>query len=229
MTDITVPMLQDAVTKSLRSSVDQVLVDEINSLTDPIMQECYADNLICFGSVLEEGKYSLPQYLNAVRYVSYKLMGDNNEKAHRKTFPEKHVDWKARGIKKKRISNYIYAYNGGKMVMAMLRQAVIPTTILNAGKFQSALNVLCDIASDDKVLPKDRVAAADSLVRHLKPLEVATVAADAVVHSDDTIEQLAKIMHDMAKLSVDTIKSGQTTAHAVAAAPMTITQGTSNE
>ena len=227
MTDLTVPMLQEVIPKNLRSNVDQQLVDEINGLTDPIMQECYAENLVCFSTVLDEGKYSLPQYLNGVRYVSYKLMGLTNEKAHRKTFPDKHIDWKARGIKAKRISNYVYAYNGGKMVMAMLKQAIIPTTILNAGKFQGALNVLYGIARDKAVLPKDRVAAADSLVRHLKPLEVATIATDAVVHSDDTIEQLAKIMHDMAKLSVDTIKSGHTTAHEVAAAPMTITQGES--
>ena len=60
--------------KNLRSSITQEFLDKIEaSLGDSEVAEQVKENFIGYLSVLKTGKYKMDDYINAVKYVSYKL------------------------------------------------------------------------------------------------------------------------------------------------------------
>ena len=99
MGNLTVTELSDALPKQIRGKVSEDLVKVVNSLVqDPEMQEIYKENILSYTNVLSMGKFKLSNYLDAVRYVSFKLMGETNIKSYTKTFPAKYANWKQKGV-----------------------------------------------------------------------------------------------------------------------------------
>ena len=77
---------------SVQGGVSDTLVNELNSIiTDPDFRETFRDNMISYNKVLSEGKFKLSSYMNAVMYVSYKLMGYNNMDAYERTFQQNRI------------------------------------------------------------------------------------------------------------------------------------------
>lgn len=168
----TIEDIKKAVPSHIRSNVTQSLVDSLNNIAvDPIMAEDIRNNFISYSAILKEGRFKLEDYLNAVAYVSYKIMGNNNEEAYAKTFPQRYAKLIANNTAKKDIASYVSSYNKGKLVNMILEQSLVPTWVLNQDLFQKAINVQADMmqnAQSEKV----RVEAANSLLTHLaKPKE----------------------------------------------------------
>src|SRR5690554_7803237 len=79
--------LQAAVPERLKINVTQDLADKLNNIsTDPLHAENIRENFLTYTRVLQDGKYKIEDYMNAVAYVSYKLMGYNNQDSYFKTF-----------------------------------------------------------------------------------------------------------------------------------------------
>jgi hypothetical protein len=170
-----VPLTEDDVKRALpahlRASVTQSMVDTLNQITaDPLVAEQIRGNFLGYSGVLKEGKFKTEDYIHAVAYVSYKLMGYNNEDSYARTFPQRYATLLAKGTSKKDISAYVSAYHRGKLVNLIMEQSLVPTWVLNQDLFQKALNVQADLmlnANSEKV----RVEAANSLLTHLKKPE----------------------------------------------------------
>ncbi len=171
-TGFTIESVKSSVPAHLRNNVTQELVDNLNGITlDPIMAENIRDNFVSYSSILKEGRFKLDEYLNAVSYVSYKIMNNTNEEAYAKTFPQRYARLIANGTSKKAISSYVTAYNKGKLVNLILEATLVPSWVLNQDLHQKAINRLADLmqnAASEKV----QVEAASSLLTHLgKPKE----------------------------------------------------------
>ena len=169
---LTVAQVQQAVPPQFKSQINQAFVDQVNTLvSDPILAEQIRNNVVSYASVLKEGKFKLESYLNAVTYVSYKLMGYSNEESYLRTFPARHAELVAKGTSQKDISAYVSAYNKGKLVNLITEQSLVPSWVLNHGAFQEAINTQVDLmrnANSEKV----RCDAANSILTHLaKPKE----------------------------------------------------------
>lgn len=164
---LTVEMVQQAVPPNLKGHINQQFVDQINNLvSDPLVAEQVRNNFVSYAAVMKEGKFKLEDYLNAVAYVSYKLMGYNNQDAYFRTFPQRHADLVARGVTAKDISAYVSAYSRGKLVNLIMEQSLVPTWVLNQHVYQEAINTQAEImrtAMSDKV----RSDAANSILTHL--------------------------------------------------------------
>ena len=218
------------VPKGLRTNVTPQLIGEVNALLDdPILAENFADNIIGFSSVLAEGKFKMESYLNAVRYVSYKVMGDTNIRAHTKTFPEKHVAWTNKGISPKDISAYVSGFNATKLVTLITKQSLIPSYLVNASKFQDAVNVQCSIMSDIQVSPKVRSDAAHSLMTILKAPEAAELKVDITVKDDSAIADLKMAMRELAEKTVHEVANSSLTVQDVADTPLSTTVADGDE
>ena len=168
----TIESVKSAVPSHLRNNVSQDLVDNLNNIAlDPIMAEDIRNNFVSYSSILKEGRFKLDEYLNAVAYVSYKIMNNTNEEAYAKTFPQRYAKLVANGTSKKDISSYVSAYNKGKLVNLILEATLVPSWVLNQDLHQKAINRLADLmqtATSEKV----QVEAASSLLTHLgKPKE----------------------------------------------------------
>lgn len=172
-TPITKELVARALPGNLKSVATDQLADMINQISaDPLIAEQIKDNFLSYTSVLKEGKFKVEDYLNAVAYCSYKLMGDSNQDAYFKTFPQRYANLVAAGRTPKEISAYVAAYAKGQLVNKIMEQTLVPSWVLNQHMYQAALNTQFKLMTNEDVSPKVRSDAADSLLTHLaKPKE----------------------------------------------------------
>lgn len=209
---ITKEILARALPPNLKGAATDALVDAINQISaDPIIAESIRENFLSYSAVLRDGKFKTEDYLNAVAYCSYKLMGDSNQDAYFKTFPQRYAALMAAGRTPKEISSYVASYNKGQLVNKIMEQALVPSWVLNAHMFQAALNTQFKLMNDEDVSPKVRSDAADSLLTHLaKPKEVGPLI-NIEMGENSGMTELKETLAKMAEQQRELIASGVTT------------------
>ena len=213
---MSIPLTKELVARALpgnlKAAATDALVDMINNIsTDPLIADAIKENFLSYNSVLRDGKFKMEDYVNAVAYVSYKLLGDSNQDAYFKTFPQRYQTLLNAGRTPKEISSYVASYNKGQLVNKILEQTLVPSWVLNQNLYQQALNTQFEIMNDPDVSPKVRSDAADSLLTHLaKPKE-----AGPLINIDMTetsgMNELKDALVKMAKQQQDLIAAGMST------------------
>lgn len=197
-----------ALPDKVKKSVNQELIDQINTtLSNPDEFEAYRDNLLSYTRVMADGRFKVQEYVNAVRYVSFKLMGATNIEAYTKTFPDKYQRFVQQGVASKDIASYVTAYNKSKLVNLIFEQTLIPSYVLNQDLYQKALNVQAELmvtAKSEKV----RSDAANSLLTHLKQPETQKVELEIGVKEDSSIGQLRQATMELARAQRLAIEAG---------------------
>ena len=213
---MTLDQFKLALPEKVKRSVNQELVDQINTtLSDPELYEAYRDNLLSYTKVMADGRFKVTSYIDAVRYVSHKLMGCTNIEAYTKTFPDKYKRFVAQGVQAKDIASYVTAYNKSKLVNLIFEQTLIPSYVLNQDLYQKALNVQAELmvsANSEKV----RCDAANSLLTHLKMPEVQKVELDIGMKEDGSIAALRATTLELARQQRLMVESGAMNAQQVA-------------
>ena len=200
--------VEQALPANLKSSATQALTDQINALVqDPIVAETIREHFITYAVVLQEGKWGMDAYMNAIQYTTYKMMGYSNQEAYQRTFPARYQKFIQDGTSSKDISAYVSQYHKGKLVQAILEQSLVPVWLLNQETYQRAINVQADLmmnAQSEMV----RTAAANSILTHLaKPKEVvAKISLDTTESSG--INELREAMTKLAEQQQDLIRNG---------------------
>jgi hypothetical protein len=213
---LTIEQFKIALPDKVKKSVNQELIDQINNtLSDPEMFESYRDNLISYTKVMADGKFKVTSYIDAVRYVSFKLMGCTNIEAYTKTFPDKYQRFIQQGVTAKDIASYVTAYNKSKLVNLIFEQTLIPTHVLNQDLYQRALNVQADLMINAKS-EKVRCDAANSLLTQLKAPEVKKVELDIGVKEDGSIAALRATTLELARQQRLMVESGAMNAQEIA-------------
>ena len=213
---LTLDQFKLALPDKVKKSINQELIDQINNtLSDPEMFESYRDNLISYTKVMADGKFKVTQYIDAVRYVSFKLMGCTNIEAYTKTFPDKYQRFIQQGIVAKDIASYVTAYNKSKLVNLIFEQTLIPSHVLNQDLYQRALNVQADLMMNAKS-EKVRCDAANSLLTQLKAPEVKKVELDIGIREDSAIANLRATTLELARQQRLMLESGVMDAQEIA-------------
>lgn len=206
---------------SMKSAVSQELVDTVNAATtDPLVAEQIRNNFIGYVGVMKDGRYSTEEYLNAVKYVSYKLMGDTNQDAYFKTFPARHAKLIADGRTSKDISAYVAAYAKGKLVNAIIEQSMVPVHVLNVDLHQKAINKLADLmmnANSEKVQSDSAIA----LVTHLAKPKDLKIELDVGVKDSSGLNEMKDMLQRMAQMQQKALEAG-IPVKAIAAQPLII-------
>lgn len=212
MTALTIDQFRAALPDKVKKSLHQDLIDQINAtLSNPEEYENFRDNLLSYTKVMQDGRFKVQEYVNAVKYVSHKLMGCTNIEAYSKTFPEKIQRFAATGVTSKDVASYVTAYNKSKLVNLIFEQTLIPVHILNMDMYQKALNIQMELALTAKS-EKVRSDAANSLLTQLKPPEVKKVELDITHKEDSSIDQLRRATQELVEQQRMALKSGQITA-----------------
>lgn len=196
---------------NLKHTATQALADMVNNIVqDPLIAEQVRNNFISYSGVLRDGKFKTEDYISAVTYVSFKLMGDTNQDAYFKTFPQRHAALIARGTSPKDISAYVSAYAKGKLVNLILEQSLVPSWVLNQDIYQAAINkqaYLMQHAQSEKVQQE----AANSLLTHLaKPKEAGPLIQLDVKESSGMTE-MRNALAKMAEQQQALIQAGVST------------------
>jgi len=222
MNALTVEQFKQCLPDKVKKSINQELIDQINTtLSDPEMYESYRDNLLSYTRVMMDGRFKIDSYVDAVKYVSHKLMGATNIEAYTKTFPYKYTRFVAQGVVAKDIASYVTAYNKSKLVNLIFEQTLIPSYVLNQDLYQKALNVQAELmvsSHSDKV----RCDAANSLLTHLKMPETQKVELEIGIKEDSTIAALRATTLELSRQQRLMMEAGAMTAQDVAHSKFTI-------
>ena len=185
--------------KKVKNAVTPELVDAINAVKGADhYREAFKDNLVNYTSVLEEGKFKILDYVNAVKYCSSKLLGASNIVSYARAFPERYDRLINEGMADDDIAHYVSAYNRNKLVNLIMAQTLVPMHVLNADMYQKALNTQAQLmigAKSEKV----RSDAANSLLTHLKAPEAIKMQLDIGVSEDSSIDLLRQSTLELVK------------------------------
>ena len=213
---ITKAQFQRVLPKEAKARVTDEVVDQINNLiADPTLRENFRDNLLSYGHVMQQGKWKLQDYINAVKFVSFKLLGSTAVEAYAKTFPDRYQRLIDEGADNDTIAKYSSAFNKTVIVNKIFEQTLIPTHILNADIFQKAINtqaMLMMTAKSEKV----RSDAADSLMKHLKAPEAQKVELSVSTSEDKSINELRSSTMELVAMQRKMIESGMMSTKEIA-------------
>lgn len=196
--------------KRFRKYVTDDLVDLVNSEPESELRRVFRDNVLSYASVLKGGRFSLAAYVNAVKFVSFKLLGDTSSVAYGKVFPDRYQALIQRGASSSAIASFADNYSKNALVVKIIEQTMVPTHILNAGIYQEAINTQAELMRSAKS-EMVRQKAAESLLNNLKAPETAKVEID-VNYSNDTIDELRRTTEELARQQARMIMSGQMNA-----------------
>lgn len=212
---LTIEQLQEAVPEEFRLKVTQEWVDELNGLGhDQDTNELIQQNFVSYVTVLKEGKWSMQDYVSAVQYVSFKLMGMSNTASWKQTFPKRYARLVAQGVGDKAISAHVAAYHKNKLVNRLMEQSMVPAWLINQHVYQQAINRQAWLMKNAKS-QMVQTTAANSLLNALKRPEAAKVEIELGVRDDDGLRALKEAMAGMAEKQLSAIQAGVKTKDTV--------------
>lgn len=213
---LTLEQLERAMPQARKQMATEEIVDNINNIiADPVDAEIYKENILSYTRVLQEGKFKMQDYLNAVMYCSHKMLGDTNMEAYVKVFPARYQHFLTTSSCNRQLNGHVSVYNARLLVQKILTQAAIPHYMLNRPMFQKALNAQADLmmyAKSEKV----RSDAANSILTHLKPPEVSKLEVSVDIKEDAGVVELREMLKQHAMNQQLEIRAGVSTPKEIA-------------
>lgn len=188
--------------KRVDKSVKEKALEFINSTirgSNPAIAEHFRNICIdVMDSMYGNGsRINLQDYLNAALFVTYRNTGDTKVKAYTKTFPDRVQRMQREGQSMTHLNSYADTYSKNQCVIDIQAKMLLPTHIVCHDLFYEAMRVTADIMNDDKVSPKVRVDAANSIMNHTKQPEIKKQELNIKINESNEIEQLKQALFDL--------------------------------
>jgi len=207
VTTVTKQEIYNALPRRINLVVDDELENHINQLlTDAELRDSYKDNLLSYTVVLQEGKFSIKNYVKAVQYVTYKLLNKTNEEAFALTFPDRYKRLVSNNATGQTIAAHVASYHKCKLVGLILAQTLTPAWVYNQAAVQEAINTQVKIMRDENASAMAKVQAANSVLTHLQQPETAKIELDVRATEDQSLAELKKTMNEFAKIQKEAIQ-----------------------
>lgn len=173
------------------------------------LEEFLKSNIVGLLDVMKDNKTnSIEDYINAVKFVTYKQAGDTNVRAYAKTFPDKIKRMEVENIPNSYLHSYAGSYSKSKMVVKIQAMMMIPSHIMYQDIFHQAIQTQASIMLDDSISPKVRSDAANSLMTHLKQPEIKQAELKIDTGSSGAISQLAEALNNLSGKQSQMLTSG---------------------
>ena len=208
--------IKKLVPKAQRTLITEDFVDKLEaSVKDSVIAEEFKNNFITYLNVLSKGKYKMEDYINDVKYVSFKLLDYSNVKAYAATFPERYQRLVEEG---QQIDAFVSMYNKNKLVIQIYEQTIVPSYVLNAPLHQQALNTLATMIQDEDVRGMTKVKACEAILAYTKQPEVIKGELTIGIEQSDTINDLREVTEQLAETYRKALQGGARTLTQVAEA-----------
>jgi len=208
MEQISKDTLLELMPKKLKSFITDEVVDNINNISsDPDFAKFYRENLITYTTCIKEGVFSVSDYVSAIKYITYKVLGDTNKDAYIKTFPDRFKSMREKEYSDKAMNASITAYNKGKLVSLLMERTIIPMHIYGRDLHIDALNRNADLmynAKSESVQQKASVA----ILEYTQPPEESKIEIDMTIKDRENVvdeyeNALRTLAQGQGKLIVD--------------------------
>lgn len=216
---LTLEQVASALPPHLKGAATQSIVNQLNAVADnPEVGEEIRNNFLSYTKVLQEGRFKTEDYLYAVRFVTYRLMGYTNKDSYMRAFPDRYAKLVADGRDSKEISAYVSMYAKGKLVNLIMEQSLVPSWVFNQHLHQKALNVLArEMNGAESSIA--RVNAANALATHTAKPKDAGPLISIDMRETSGMAEMKAAMKQMAEQQLKLIGNG-TTAKEIAAQPI---------
>jgi len=212
---LTLDQLKACAPLKIRKNITQDMCNLVNSACDDENErEIFRENILTFSDVLMEGKWKYQSYIDAVKYVSHKMLGNGNTLAWSKVFPKRYQKMIDAGYSSKDISAHTTQFNQRPIVTKIMERTLIPIHVLNSDILQEAIRVQAFLMKNAKS-ETVRTKAAANLIENLKAPETLKVDLKVGV-SNDTVEDLREVTRALAVEQRRMIESGGMTAQGIA-------------
>lgn len=186
----------------------------LERIDDEESKDSFIENLIDFSALLGDGRYSHTAFVNAVKFVTYRLMDRSKLDCYKLTFPDKYERMLEAGRDKNHIATVAWRYANGKLPTDMMKQARVELSVIFTAERVKVATELSKIALYS---PKElnRIKAAEVFLTHTAPPDEG-MQLDVNVTGDDTIQKLTQLLSDQAIRQKEKIITGEYTAAEVA-------------
>ena len=178
---------------------------------DYVMAKEFRDNCLSFIDILKNSKsrVSFADYVNACKFATFKLAGNTDVRAYALTFPDRIRRMERNKVPNSHLYQYASIYSKNKTVVEVMAKLVVPTHIMFQDIFHQAVKVQSELMLDDKISPKVRSDAANSLMTHLKTPEVKQAELKVDVQGSGAIEQLAEALGSLSGKQSEMLREGR--------------------
>ena len=178
---------------------------------DYVMAKEFRDNCLSFIDILKNSKsrVSFADYVNACKFATFKLAGNTDVRAYALTFPDRIRRMERDKVPNSHLYQYASIYSKNKTVVEVMAKLVVPTHIMFQDIFHQAVKVQSELMLDNKISPKVRSDAANSLMTHLKTPEVKQAELKVDVQGSGAIEQLAEALGSLSGKQSEMLREGR--------------------
>ena len=204
-------VLQKVLPKKHSSAITDDVVEFLNNAeTNPNTIDEFRENFMTYSKVLSEGKYSLAEYVNAVKFVTNKMLGYTDIDSYALVFPERYERiMEDNNNNRDIVSVYASRYKKTKLVTQIFEQTILPSYIYNAPYFQEAILEAVKIMQTSKS-DIARVNACSIVLTHTKPPEDQKLQLEIGVKENNEVADLMSSMKDLANTQLEMLKQGAT-------------------
>lgn len=204
-------VLQKVLPKKHSSMITDEIVDFLNKAeTNPSTVDEFRENFMTYSKVLSEGKYSLEEYVNAVKFVTNKMLGYTDIDSYALVFPDRYERvMEDNNNNRDVVSVYASRYKKTKLVTQILEQTIVPSYIYNAPYFQEAILEAVKIMQTSKS-DIARVNACSIVLTHTKPPEEQKLQLEIGVKENNEVADLMSSMKELANTQLEMLKQGAT-------------------
>jgi len=200
-----------------KRTLNQAAVDIINeAINDPSFDgHTLLDSMTTYKSVMEKNSGGFVKYVEAVKFCAYlEGLKDNVTQAYIKTFSyrafvQERMNADTSSSEYKELTFAASRYRKSPMVMDILTMADIPLYLMFQSQRYEAVGVLAKMMKTAP-LAKDRVAAADKLLTHVKPPDNLKIEMDIGVKENTALNDLQDQLATMANEQLDKLEKGET-------------------
>lgn len=213
--DITVESLQKMFPDK-KNTINDKTVELIKECVDNPEFDGYKllDTMTNYQNVMVKNSASMSQYLDAVRYSAYLESNDSAVDAYVKTFGNRKFvqdrrDQDTDSVGYRELTSAASRFRKSPMVVDILTQADVPLYLMLQGARIQMAMVLSNEAMT-AAYSKDRIAAADKFLTHVKPPEGMKIELDVGVSGNtvNALDELRKATEKLAIAQSDSIKAG---------------------
>lgn len=208
--------LREVLPRSLgKGMTEESVLDLARSLESQENIEAFREGFISYRNVLESGKFTTAEYINAVKFMMYRSQNFTKQDSWKFTFPEK-VERLTREGRMGQLSSYVAAYSRSRLVELMTKQMAIPLYLLNMDAPQEAINRLLKTIRNPKASDRDANEAARVLLDKLAPPTEAKVSIEVGVKHDDEYTDMLRSISETAARQQRLIELGMASAQSTA-------------
>jgi hypothetical protein len=207
--ELSYEVFKEVIPKNMRKLVTEDTVNEINKLTlDPEYGEEFKTSLISATNLLAgKEKWSLKQYIDAVKFYSLTAAAMTQTDAYVKVFPDRLQARLDRGETKNDMNGEASRFNSSELVNRVRNQALVPLHLVNQGTVQLAINTLAHLMVNARS-EVAKVSAATALLKELRPPDAQKIELDIGIKATDSIAELRKATEELVIAQRQSIEAG---------------------